>query len=122
MWALLIALLVCLGAAGVRHGFTAITAMATTTPGHTWETVARDAGIAPDEIDRIRRSMNSRTELETPYQQEALNAAKRVSWYVFVGIWLSMVAAGAGAWLGAGRTFRIVVATPIHPLIETRAS
>lgn len=36
---------------------------------------------------------------------------KRYAWYTFGGIWLSMLAAAAGAYAGAGPTFRVVAVT-----------
>ena len=35
--------------------------------------------------------------------------AKRLAWYTFACTWLSMLAASAGAYLGAGPTFRVVI-------------
>jgi hypothetical protein len=40
--------------------------------------------------------------------------AKRYAWYTFGGIWLSMIAAAAGAYAGAGPTFRVVAVTRVQ--------
>ena len=39
---------------------------------------------------------------------------KRYAWYTFGGFWLSMIAAAAGAYAGAGPTFRVVAVTRVQ--------
>jgi hypothetical protein len=114
MWALLSALLLLLGAAGVRAGFNAMVGMANAAQSAStqeWETGARAAGVSAEHIEDWRRKQAKTTDntVLNPADQQALSrAATRISWYVFAGPWLSMLAAAAGACLGAGPTFRIV--------------
>jgi hypothetical protein len=113
MWALLFALLLVLGGAGIRAGFNAMQGMASsaqTASTLSWETGAREAGVPVEKIEDWRRQAGSgdKTVQDPRNQQEVLNAATRISWYAFAGTWLSMLAAAAGALVGAGPTFRIV--------------
>lgn len=39
--------------------------------------------------------------------REAAEVATRVTWWAFLGALLSMLAAGAGGYIGAGPTFRL---------------
>jgi hypothetical protein len=41
-------------------------------------------------------------------RRELEEAATRTAWYAFFGAWVSMVAAAAGAYVGAGPRFRLV--------------
>jgi hypothetical protein len=114
MWALLFALLLALGAAGVRGGFNAMVSVAST--GHAassqnWERGAREAGVPADLIEDWRRRLGGGAAKAgpDPQQQQAIaDAATRVAWYTFAGMWVSMLAAAAGALVGAGPTFRLV--------------
>jgi hypothetical protein len=76
-----------------------------------WEIGAREAGVSAEQIEDWRRKVGGsgdRTVQDPRNQQAALNAATRISWYAFAGTWLSMLAAAAGALVGAGPTFRLV--------------
>lgn len=120
MWALLFALLLGLGAAGSRHGFNAMMGLtqapAPTTAG--WEAGALAAGVPATEIEEWRRkSSATREQTQTPQTtqtqaQPSDEDVKKVAWYVFAGTWISLLAAGAGALVGAGPTFRLVVVEP----------
>jgi hypothetical protein len=124
VWALMLAFLVSLGVAGARSGFTAMIALANAAPSHGWETAARNAGVSPEQIDNLRRTMGTAAQNahEPERQQELTDAAKRLGWYSFAGIWGSMIAAAVGALVGAGRTFRETAVTSTHSLISTRTS
>jgi hypothetical protein len=118
MWAVLFVLLLVLGAAGTRAGFTAMLATVNnpdSTPN--WETGARAAGVSAEQIEQWRRKQGGNTDNtgRAPRDPQALSqAATRISWYAFAGTWLSMLAAAGGALLGAGPTFRIVtLPTPL---------
>lgn len=105
MWALLFTLLLVLSGVGIRSGFNAMVAIGNSTPG--WEAAAREAGVPADQIETWRRT--AAAAVQNPQNQQAvLDAAKRIGWYAFAGTWLSMLAAAAGALVGAGPTFRIV--------------
>ena len=106
--------LLVLGAAGIRAGFDAMARTANTPAAASWETGARQAGVTAEQIQDWR-SKQGGTALGTvrdPQDQQAITeAATRISWYVFAGTWISMLAAAAGALLGAGPTFRLVAVT-----------
>ncbi len=93
MWAVLVVILLHLGTAGIRHGFNALADSA----------YAVETASAPVTANTTQDAENHRL---------ALEAATRVTWYAFFGTWLSMLAAVAGALVGAGPTFRFVIVTP----------
>ncbi len=117
MWALLIALLLGLSAAGVRAGFNTLVAMAGIADGTApadWEASARRAGVPVDQIQEWRKRLEDRAERPahdagSEARQTDPQAVRRVTWYAFGGIWVSMLAAAAGTLVGAGPTFRLVV-------------
>ena len=75
MWALLLVLLMMLGAAGFGSGLVGMSRLMTV-----------DVQVADPQI-----------------HQEIVDTAKVAAWYVFAGTWISMVAAATGAWLAQGR-------------------
>jgi hypothetical protein len=83
MWALLLGILLTLGASGVKLGIDMV-------------------GLA-NQVDV--RPITPDVQVQSSASQDA---AKRFAWYTFAGIWLSMIAAAAGAFAGAGPTFRVV--------------
>jgi uncharacterized membrane protein YccF (DUF307 family) len=123
MWALLFGFFVALGAAGVRTGFNAMvevsnTAQAATTQG--WETAARDAGVSTEQIEEWRTKLAETPEKAAKADQlkkTMAEAATRITWYAFLGMWLSMLAAAGGAVVGAGPTFRLVPVTTSRRLV-----
>jgi len=116
MWAFLVTLLLAFGAAGAHGGFGGMVHMTYgdgTAMTNDWEAGAREAGVPAQVIaDWRTKTGNAATNPDQPAtpatQQESLDAAKRVAWWTFAGAWISMLAAAAGAWLGAGPTFRLV--------------
>lgn len=60
----------------------------------------------------VQTGFNSLTEYSNAVRTGSIpmnaEAATRVAWYAFVGVWLSMLAAAGGAFVGAGPTFRLV--------------
>ena len=122
MWALLVVMLLVLGSLGIRAGFNALQATGNnpqTASTQSWETAARDAGVPAEQIEDWRRKQRANADTTGPdsrNQHAALDAATRISWYAFAGTWLSMLAAAAGAFVGAGPTFRIVAAP--EPLVR----
>jgi hypothetical protein len=115
MWALLVTAFLVLGAVGVRSGFHSMTVMANNSQRGSvvqWEAGAREAGVPATQIDEWRRKAN-----DPETQKLAADASARLTWYAFAGTWLSMIAAAAGAWVGAGPTFRVVIIRPTQSVI-----
>jgi hypothetical protein len=115
MWAVLFGILAALSAAGVRSGFHALAGMAhfaDTASTQSWDRLARDAGVPADEIDTWRRKLGAapdRTETRDPQNPEVTKeAVTRLTWYAFMGTWVSMIAAALGAVVGAGPRFKVV--------------
>jgi hypothetical protein len=104
MWALIFTVLLTLGAVGVRSNFQRIVNQtAARHPGLNWEQAAREAGVTAEQIDAWRQK------LQAPDQKTAMEIAAaitHVTWYAFAGVWLSMMAAAAGAFCGAHPTLR----------------
>jgi hypothetical protein len=107
MWAVMVCVLIVLGAVGMRYGFNAMAAIAHRTSPDTWETLARDAGVPANQIDAWRSKLLTSENSETIDVQAMEEAATRITWVAFLGMWVSMMAAAAGAWLGTGSTFRV---------------
>jgi len=104
MWALLLAVLLTLGAVGVRSNFHRIVNQAAGShAGSNWEQAARDAGVTPEQIDAWRHKLQA-PDLTTA--TAIAEAVTQVTWYAFAGVWLSMIAAAAGAYCGAHPTLR----------------
>lgn len=95
MWALLVGVLAILGATGVRIGISTI-----------------HGGTS--QVTIVERTAGS----DVNRSAEADDTAKRLAWYAFAATWLSMIAAAAGAYLGAEKTFRVhtVAVTTPSPL------
>jgi hypothetical protein len=73
--------------------------------------------VSQDQIDEWQRKVRETTErgsLEARDEQAIAEVATRLSWLAFLGTWLSMFAA-AGALVGVGPTFRLVVVDAITP-------
>jgi len=95
MWAVLFTMLLLLGAAGIQSGFNAMAAMASTA--HDGTSVHNGTARADDKAGNAA---------EIP--QEVKEAATRVTWWAFIGTWVSMMAGAIGGLVGAGPTFRMV--------------
>jgi len=113
MWALLIAILIGLGAAGARAGLTAVVGAVDAAQGTSeegWMAAAKKAGVSEQTISEWEKQITGAgKEAKTTDTKEAIiDASKTATWYTFGGIWLSMFAAAAGALVGAGPTFRLV--------------
>jgi ABC-type transport system involved in multi-copper enzyme maturation permease subunit len=112
MWAFLLFVFLCMAAFGVGSGVSGTVGLARVAQGNSaeWEASAREAGVPQDTINEWRRKTAdaASTANDPQKQQELKAAATRVAWYAFGGTWLSMIAAAAGSWVGAGPTFRVV--------------
>jgi uncharacterized membrane protein len=107
-WALVFTLMLAFTSMGLRAGFTAMSNLAAARNTQNWEASARAAGVTDQQLAEWRRNPAVTAGPSPEEQQAALNAAKRVGWYVFAGTWVSMLAAAIGGYVGAGTAFRIV--------------
>jgi len=131
VWAAVFAMLLWLMASGVKAGFSAILGVATTTSSVAnttaqnttaadFDEAARRAGYNQQQINDFKNSIknapaDAKATAEDPAAQaraeqttrEAGEVATRVTWWSFVGVLVSMLAAAAGGFVGAGPTFRL---------------
>ncbi len=111
MWSVLLAFFVSLGAAGVHTGFNSLADLsnrARTGTAPPWEARASEAGVPVPQNEQGNAQRNGDANRNTPVSAESVT---RITWYSFLGVWLSMFAAAAGAVVGAGPTFRLVSGT-----------
>jgi len=125
MWAVVFAVLLVMGAAGVRGGLSVMAGVSDANRTGTesgWEASAKQAGVTQQQIDDWRAKANN-TAQDPQAQQAARDAAKRFTWYAFAGTWVGMIVAAVGGYVGAGPTFRVRVvarsavyshSTPVH--------
>jgi hypothetical protein len=131
VWAVVFAMLLWLMASGVRAGFNAMVGVATagtaaaTAAGQNttqadWEEAARRAGYTQQQIEEFKQRAkdtpaqvreavndpNNRAQAEQT-AREVGDATTRVTWYTFLGTLVSMLAAAAGGYFGAGPSFRL---------------
>lgn len=140
VWAVVFAMLLWLMATGVRVGFNAMvgvatsgSAVATATAQNTtqedWEAVARRAGFSQQQVDDVKQKAKdapaqAKQAIDDPATRQraeavahdAGEAATKVTWYTFLGTLVSMLAAAAGGYVGAGPTFRIFAVPVAHRL------
>ncbi len=107
MWGLVVAMLVLAAGVGVHAGLVAM-AYSPNPATNNWEATARDAGVPADQIEAWRKTRTDQPVSEADRKTAEENVT-RLTWYAFLGTWVSMMAAALGAWLGAGPTFRLVV-------------
>jgi len=111
MWGVFVVVLMLLGGMGVRTGVSGLWASAHYgSDSQAWEALARQAGVPADQIDGWRKQSSS-SQKSDQTTQTTQEASSRVAWYVFGGAWGSMIAAALGAWIGAGKVFRVVTPT-----------
>jgi uncharacterized membrane protein len=121
LWGVLFGMLLWLMASGVRSGFNAVVGMSQA--GHAvagdvsaqdWEAAARKAGVPQERLDEWRAKAPDAAERarlaaeDQQNQQAAADAVTRVTWWAFLGTVVSMLAAVAGSYVGAGPRFRLV--------------
>lgn len=141
VWAVVFAMLLWLMATGIKAGFNAMVGVATagstvvdtaaknTTQGD-WEAAAQKAGVPADRINEWKEKAknapaDARAAIEDPANKQKAEAAARdageaatkVTWYTFLGTLVSMLAAMAGGYAGAGPTFRLF-ATPNRTVVR----
>jgi len=117
-WGLVLGMILWLASMGVRSGFNAILGVAhfsqnvarDTTP-EDWTAAVQRAGATPEMIADLKGKIAKAPEAaKDPENQKAVvNHAAHVTWWALFGTLLSMGAAIAGALVGAGPTFRLVV-------------
>ena len=142
VWAVVFAMLLWLMATGVRAGFNAMVGVATAgsaavsataqnTTQEDLEAYARKAGYTQQQIDEMKQKAKdapaqAKQATEDPATKQkaeaaahdAGEAATKVTWYTFLGTLVSMIAAAAGGYVGAGPTFRLFAA-PTRGTIPT---
>jgi hypothetical protein len=121
LWGVLFSMLLWLMASGVRAGFNALVGMTHSAQvvmrdaPNGWEEAALRAGVPQDQIDQWRKKTpadQARRTTEDPENQQAVaEAATRVTWWAFLGTLVSMLASVAGAYVGAGPNYRLVIAS-----------
>lgn len=140
VWAVVFAMLLWLMATGVRVGFNAMVGVATSgsavanataqnTTQEDWEAVARRAGFSQQQVDDVKQKAKdapaqAKQAIDDPATRQraeavahdAGEAATKVTWYTFLGTLVSMLAAAAGGYVGAGPTFRIFAVPVAHRL------
>jgi hypothetical protein len=117
MWGVFFAATLWMVGMGVRAGYNALVGAAyaaqVANPGvQNWEELAQRAGVPQADIDRARnaaRPENIGAQTRDPQNQEAAkDRATAVAWWALGGMLLSIIAAVAGALVGAGPTFRLI--------------
>lgn len=113
VWAAVFVSLLSLTAAGARVGFEAMSGVATAQRGTDWEASARQAGVPQEQIDQWKQRANATVAAaQDPQQQRAAaDAATRTTWYAFLGVWISMMAAAAGGYVGSGPNIKFFSVT-----------
>jgi uncharacterized membrane protein len=109
LWGVMFAALLWLSASGVRAGFNAMLGMsyATQATDADWKSTAREAGVSQAKIDDWSKDATEAVK-DRDNQQKAADAVTRVTWWAFLATLVSMVAAVAGSYAGAGPRFRLV--------------
>jgi len=131
VWAMVMAAFLFLAAGGVKAGFGAMVGVATagsavadtaarTTSEGDVDAVLRRAKYSQQEIDQFKERVknapaDARATAEDPAAKqkaeqavrEAADVATRVTWWTFAGALLSLLAAVAGGFVGAGPTLRL---------------
>lgn len=139
VWAAVFTMLLWLMATGVKAGFNTMVGVATAGSAAVdtaaknvtqadAEEAARKFGFSQQQIDEVKqRARNApadaKAAVEDPANQaraqevarEAGEVATRVTWWAFLGTLVSMLAASAGGYVGAGPTFRLFAAGTAPP-------
>ncbi|MDY3555234.1 hypothetical protein R5W24_004373 [Gemmata sp. JC717] len=139
VWAAVFAMLLWLMASGVKAGFNSMVGVATAggnvadvaaknVSQADAEEAARRFGFTQQQIDEVKAKAKSapadaRAAAEDPANRqraedaarEAGDVATRVTWYSFLGTLVSMLAAAAGGYVGAGPTFRLFAVPTVRP-------
>lgn len=144
VWAAVFAMLMWLMATGVRAGFNAMIGVATTgssvasataqnSSQEDFEDAARRAGYSQQQIEDFKQRVknapaDAKATVEDPAAKaraeqaarDSADAAARVTWWSFFGTLVSMLAAVAGGYVGAGPTLRIFAVPPGRNLTAPR--
>lgn len=100
LWGLTMTLLLWMGGAAMRTGFSAVVGTANvaanaTNPPANWEAAAQRAGLTEAQINQMRADM--------PTQAQVQDASASAAWWSLLGIVLSLLASVGGAVFSAGR-------------------
>lgn len=144
VWAAVTAMLLWLMASGVRAGFSAMVGVATAgtavadatarnTTQEDWEAVARRAGYSQEQIEEFKAKAkavpaDARETAEDPatraraeqFARETAEVSTRVAWWACAGVMLSMAAAAAGGFVGAGPSFRLFTVPVARTVAQRR--
>jgi hypothetical protein len=113
LWGMMFMVIVWLSGSALRTGFggalsAAKVGVASGNPGANWEQAAREAGVTPEQVDRMRKS-------------EAWAVSTGATWWVFAGLLISLGASITGALAGSGPNptlrnvlFRQTVVQAVH--------
>jgi hypothetical protein len=108
MWGLLLTLVLSLSAAGINGGFgDSLARVARSATTQDWTVSAEEAGVSKTQIEEWRKSLADRQTRDDTTVDSGRTA--RLTWYVFLGTWASMLAAAGGALVGAGPPVRFVI-------------
>jgi hypothetical protein len=113
MWGVVLAMIIWMATTGARTGFSAMIGMTNVVQSSTnitLEEAARRAGVSQTQIDQWRSSVANapRAAADPENQRQAANAATQASWWTLGGTLLSILAAVAGAIVGAGPALRLL--------------
>lgn len=126
LWSVLCTAFLGMGALGVSVGFNSMLNLSPSNrsdPFRKWEQSASDAGVPVAPIDEWRVKTGGTTGRNprlVPVETAPTLTATQMTWSAFAGLWLSMLAAAAGAVVGAGSTFRHHVFTSLSNGVTTR--
>jgi uncharacterized membrane protein len=117
VWATVSAIMLTMMASGMRiglHAMAGMTAAADNTRRVDWEATARQAGVPQARIEEWKAQAQAapaeaRQAVNDPQNQKAAaEATTRAAWYAFFGVWISMMAAAAGGYVGSGPTLHML--------------
>ena len=109
MWGVVVATILLMGGIGLRTGIVALTDITHSGSHSSWASLARDEGVPQEQIDSWQKKLGEGKGGGSVDREDLEAAAPRITWFAFAGTWASMLAAAAGAWLGAGPWLRVYV-------------
>ena len=113
MWGAALAMLLWLAASGINFGVSTtmdVANVSANTDDAQWQRMARAAGVSEEQLDEWSAAAAD-PQNQAAAAEETQEAATHATWWTLAGTVLSMIAAIAGAIVGAGPTFRLL---PVH--------
>jgi len=126
MWGVALAMLMWLTASGIGAGFNSMMQVANvagvSNSQQDWQSVARSAGVPQETIQQWEQQAATAADRadDPDAQRQAHDTATQATWWTLGGVVLSLLAAIAGALVGAGPTFRLLPLHVTHRHMETR--